>query len=209
MDVTSTHPTQTEQPRFSGRPNARERHPRAALGSAPPFDVVGARALGISPVRRSHPVVRLWHWRWPVVVGAGVPAALVLFGGATHPAAALALVLAAVVGFVGWPRARRWAMRRFWAVVMPIRLRVAFAEAMLCGRAGRAPMILMSSATGDVVRMWLWCPIDVGLDRIRGEQDMITRICWASGLHVEQGDQCRQLVVLVLARTRSDSWWDR
>ncbi|MDN5749151.1 MAG: hypothetical protein L0H64_11635 [Pseudonocardia sp.] len=154
-------------------------------------------------------MARLWHWRWPVLLVPAVPAALVVFAGATHPAAALVLVLSAVAGFVGWPMVRRWAMRRFWAIVMPIRLRIAFAEVMLCDRAGRTPRIFWSSATGDVVRIRLWCPLDLGLDRFRDARDTITTICWASGFHVEQGDQCRQHVVLVLARTRSDSWWDR
>lgn len=210
MDVTSTHPAPTEQHfRFPRDPGTHERPRRVTPAGTPPFDIVGSRALNISPVRRPNPVVRLWHWRWPVLLGSGLPAALVVFAGATHPAAALVLALSAVAGFVGWPAARRWVMRRFWAVVMPIRLRIAFTEAMLCDRAGRTPRILWSSASADVVRMWLWSPIGLGLDRIRGAHDSITTICWASGFHAEHGDRCRQLVVLVVARTRSDSWWDR
>lgn len=177
--------------------------------SSTPFDLDAALARDVSPVRSPRLLARLWHWRSVLLLGAGTPAGLLALAESTHPAASVSLVLTAAVGLVGWPAARRWAMRRFWGVLIPHRLRTAFAEAWICNRRGRPPRILWTSSGEGCVMVWLWCPPGLGIDQLLTAHEILTTTCWASDVHVERHELCGQLVVLGVSRVRTDHWWDR
>lgn len=168
--------------------------------------VLLARLLGAGPVRRGrfNPVLALYRWRYELAV-AGLAVSLVQFGAATHPAAAMAIVLVAAVAVVWWPALRTWLHGRMWAVAVQHRLRSAFRGAALSTWAGRMPAIVWTSPRPAGVRVLVSLPAGLEAGDVRALRDVLAAACFASDVLVERHPRYANIVaVYVVTRVPAE-----
>jgi hypothetical protein len=81
------------------------------------------------------------------------------------------VLVALVVGLVGWRPSRCWLAAVVGCMVTRARLRAAFHELRLSRRSGRLPftVTLVPTAVGE--RVWLCCPLGVSAEDIASETD--------------------------------------
>jgi hypothetical protein len=87
--------------------------------------------------------------------------------------AAAAAVLCAL------PPTRRWILRRGWHVFIRHQLYGVFRETRTTTRTGRLPHIIWISPTNQGVRVVVWCPTGISIERIQKIESEIRDACWA------------------------------
>jgi hypothetical protein len=156
------------------------------------------RQFGPLP-RRVNPFAFPWRWRYELAVGVGAPVGLDALADATHPAAAVALALTAVVGGLGWVPARRVLVERARCVFVQHRLRAAMAEAGIHAWSGRwLPTIVRTTPVDRGVRVVLWCHAGVGISRFVEHREELASACWAQDVEVSRHPGRANVVVLLV-----------
>jgi hypothetical protein len=143
------------------------------------------------------PVV-LVRWRREIIVAVGAPWALHELAVATHPVAAAAMSLVALVGMFGWPPGRAFVKERAHAVLLEHRLRVGMVEADIASWSGRLPAILAAKPVTRGVRLLAWCPAGVEVAAFLVNRELLAAACWASGVEVARHPRRAQLVYVLV-----------
>lgn len=110
------------------------------------------------------------------------------------------LLVALVVGLLGWRRSRRWLAAVVGCMVTRARLRAAFHELRLSRRSGRLPftVALVPTAVGE--RVWLCCPLGVSAEDIASETDRLRAACFARDVRVTRDRRFSALVCVEVIR---------
>lgn len=152
------------------------------------------------PVRRPSPLLLVWYWRYEgllVIVLAAVGSWLIDLIGA-WPTLSVLVVTASAIGMV--PLTRNVAVRAFWHVVTPHRVRRGLVEAGIYSRKGRVPEILRvrSVPSGEVVS--LWCFAGTSFAEISRGLGVIGTACYAQEMQALADPQYLHLVSLLVVR---------
>jgi hypothetical protein len=154
----------------------------------------------LRPVRRPNVAVLLWRWRWELLLGVSLPAALVVIGtqlGWVWPLAVLGMVGGT---FTASPAARHWLIAHVRCIITAHRIRTACAQAWIQTRYGKLPIILLTSPQPDGERAYIWCPAGISLENFEEARDLLRSACWASDIKVMSSSRYSHIVVLTLQR---------
>ena len=158
-------------------------------------------ALGT--VASPNPLVLFWRWRYELILGIGLPAALIALGGIPillHTLAALA-VLAGAALF--WPPTRGHLIARAWCIITPHRVRVGCAQAWIHSRRGKIPIILLTTRQPFGERVHLWCRAGTSAIDFTSAQPLLITACWARDIQVTSNERYPQLITLDVIRHMS------
>jgi hypothetical protein len=163
-------------------------------------------ARELTQVKRSNPILTLYHWRYEIAALAAIPYALYQLFDAAGVFWSL-IILAGLTNMVFyWRAARRFVRGRLRTIVVQHRLRTAFARARVCTLDGRRPAILWTKPRGDDVSVLLFCPAGIGFERIHASRDLLASACFAAEVFVERHPRFAHLITLDVctARLRRD-----
>lgn len=157
-------------------------------------------ARELRPVRRPNLLVLLWRWRWETMLGAGLPAAVVVAG--THLGWACPAAVLGVAGgaFTVSPAVRRCVITHARCVITAHRIRTGCAQAWIQTRYGKLPIIVLTSPQPCGERAYIWCPAGISLDDFGEARDLLRSACWASDIKVASSTRCSHIVVLDVIR---------
>jgi hypothetical protein len=172
-------------------PSPRPRSTRQALAGL-------QYALGT--VAPANPLVFAWRWRYELIVGIGLPAALVLLGGVPVMLGTLAVMtlLTGTALFVA--PARRYLAARAWCIITPHRVRAGCAQAWIHSRDGKIPIVLLTTRQPFGERVHLWCRAGTSPLDFTSALPLLTAACWARGIHVSGNERFGQLMTLDVIR---------
>jgi hypothetical protein len=155
---------------------------------------------GLRPVRRPNPVVLLWRWRWELMLGVGLPAALVKIG--TQFGWAWPLAVLGVVGgtFTSSPPARQWLIAHVRCIITAHRIRTGCAQAWIQTRYGKLPIILLTTPKPHGERSYIWCPAGISLEDFEAGRDLLRSACWASDVKVMSSSRYSHIVIVDIIR---------
>lgn len=148
--------------------------------------------------RRANPLLMIMRWRRELAVAVGVPYGLHHLAAATHPVAAGAMALVALVGMFAWEPGRLVVRERAQAALVEHRMRVGMAEARILSWSGWLPAILWSKPVTRGVRVHVWCPAGVDVTAFLANRELLAAACWASGVEVARHRRWAQVVVLLV-----------
>jgi hypothetical protein len=173
----------------------RRRHGRFRRGGGLP-DLL----RDLTPVRRPNPVVLLWRWRWELLLGVGLPAAVVIMG--TQLGWAWPLSVLGVVGgmFTSSPGARQWLIAHVRCIITAHRIRTGCVQAWIQTRYGRLPIILLTIPKPYGERSYIWCPAGISLEDFEEGRDLLRSACWASDIKVMSSSRYSHVVILDVIR---------
>ncbi len=158
-------------------------------------------ARHLAPVKRSNPVLWLYHWRYEFLAVTLLPYALVNLVAWLGPIWSVVALVAAFNWVFYWRAARRHVRGRLRAIVVQHRLRSAFAGARICTVDGRRPAILWTRpADGDIV-VSLFCPAGIGFEQIHSRRDVLANACFAAEVYVDRHPKYGALVTLTICTT--------
>jgi hypothetical protein len=145
-------------------------------------------------------VVLLWRWRWELMLGAGLPAAMAIIGIQLGWAWPLAVLGVAGGTFTTSPAARRWLAAHARCIITAHRIRTGCAQAWIQTRYGKLPIILLTTPQPDGERVYIWCPAGVSVEDFEGARDLLRSACWASDVNVMASNRYSHIVVLEVIR---------
>jgi hypothetical protein len=161
-------------------------HPAVAVLLALLIAAVCGLVMGL--LVRVWPLLRVfWWWAAELVAAVLLVAGLLALVRVTHPAAAVAVVLAVAgaVGLVG--PVRRRVVAWSWCVIARHRLRLCFAEFIRSANRmhpGCLPLILWARPTPAGERVWVWLRPGLDLDDLEGRTGKLAVACWAGEVRV-------------------------
>jgi hypothetical protein len=152
------------------------------------------------PVQRPLPLVLAWYWRYEVIFAVVLGSVLWWLVGLVGALLAGALLLAVLALIGGVPRARAVAIRAWWHVVTPHRIRRGLVEAGVYSRKGRIPEVLRvrSVSAGEVVT--LWCFAGTSFEDIVARLSVIGTACYAREMQAVKNQRRPHLVQLLVVR---------
>jgi hypothetical protein len=155
---------------------------------------------GIQPVARPNIFVLLWRWRYELILLTGLPAAIVMlaiwlsYPWAVAEIAAIAAILTVL------PQARYWLLAHARCVITAHRVRTGCAQAWIHNRAGRLPIILLTSPTPCGERVHIWCRAGTSVEDFQSARDILRSACWARELRITASQRHSHIVVLDVIR---------
>jgi hypothetical protein len=164
--------------------------------------VLASLETAVSSTSRSGMVGFCWHWRYELLIGAGLPGAalgvalMVGIGWLVAAASACALLTTSML----WRPSRIRLIARVWCVVTPHRVRTGCRNAWVQSRDGGLPVVLFTRPTEFGERVLLWCRAGITADDIAAARDIIRTTCWARDVRVIQDERHRHIVVLEVVR---------
>lgn len=165
-------------------------------------DSAGIRML-LTPVSRPNPVVIGWRWRYELVSGAGLTAALLTLRHAAGMAGligAVATLVTAASLIAVWPPARRMVVSRAWCVITPHRIRTGCAQAWVHSRDGKIPVVLLTRARASGQRVWVWCRAGTSPQDLESARAQLAAACWAREIRVAPSPRYAHLAVIDVIR---------
>lgn len=141
-------------------------------------------ARELATPRRPNPLLAAYRWRYELAAAVAIPVTLVALDQAIGPGWLGVLVVGLASMTWHWPAARRFVLARIRAVIVQHRLRTAFASARICTLNGRLPAILWTSPGSAEIRVWLFCPAGVDVDRIHAARGVLAAACFAADVTV-------------------------
>jgi hypothetical protein len=172
-------------------PSPRPRSTRQALSGL-------QYALGT--VAPPNPLVFAWRWRYELILGIGLPAALVLLGGIPLMLVTLAAMTVLTSAALLWAPARRSLAARAWCIITPHRVRVGCAQAWIHSRRGKIPIVLLTTRQPFGERVHLWCRAGTSLLDFTSARPLLTAACWARGIRVSGNERFAHLMTLDVIR---------
>jgi len=172
-------------------PSPRPRSTRQALAGL-------QYALGT--VAPPNPLVFAWRWRYELILGIGLPAALLALGGLTAMLGTLAAVAVLTGAALVWAPARRHLIARAWCVITPHRVRVGCAQAWIHSRRGKIPVVLLTRRQPFGERVHLWCRAGTSAIDFTSAAPLLITACWARDIRVSGNQRYAQLVTLEVIR---------
>jgi hypothetical protein len=154
----------------------------------------------LRPVRQPNPVVLFWRWRWELLLGVGLPAAVVIIGTQFGWLWPLAVLGVAGGTFTSSPDARQWLVAHVRCIVTAHRIRTGCAQAWIQTRYGRLPIILLTIPKPYGERSYIWCPAGISLEDFEERRDLLRSACWASDIEVMSSSRYSHIVVLDVIR---------
>jgi hypothetical protein len=145
----------------------------------------------------------LWHWRYEITIGIGLPGAAVAIGytlGIGWLIGIAALGFALLTAALFWPPSRAGLVARAWCVITPHRIRTGCKHAWVQTRDGRLPVVLYTKPTDFGEQVLLWCRAGITAEDLEAARDIISTACWARDVRVITSDRGRHLVVLEVIR---------
>jgi hypothetical protein len=172
-------------------PSPRPRSTRQALAGL---------QYALSTVAPPNPLVLFWRWRYELIFGIGLPAALIVLGGlpimlATY--AALAVLVGAALLWAPW---RRHLIARAWCIITPHRVRVGCAQAWIHSRYGKIPIVLLTTRQPFGERVHIWCRAGTSAIDFTSARQLMTTACWARDIQVTDNERYAQLITLDVIR---------
>jgi hypothetical protein len=172
-------------------PSPRPRSTRQALAGL-------QYALGT--VAPPNPLVFAWRWRYELILGIGLPAALVLLGGIPVMLGTLAAMAVLAGAALLYAPARRYLVARAWCVITPHRVRVGCAQAWIHSRRGKIPVVLLTTRQLFGERVHLWCRAGTSVFDFTSAQPLLAAACWARDIGVSSSERFAQLMTLDVIR---------
>jgi hypothetical protein len=168
-----------------------------------PFNTRQALAglqIALSTVPRPNPIVIAWRWRYELALTAVLPLGLAALANAAGPILA-ATGLAVLPGLITlWPAARRLLVTQAWRVITPHRIRTACAQAWIHSRAGKIPIILLTSAEPFGERVLVWCRAGTSIEDFDSARSLLAAACWAHEAVLTRSERFAQLVTIDVIR---------
>ena len=154
----------------------------------------------LRPVRGSNILVLIWRWRWELILGAGLPAGVVLVG--THLSWVWPVAMLGVVGgtFTASPAARNWLITHVRCIITTHRIRTGCAQAWIQTRYGKLPIILLTTPRPYGERAYIWCPAGISLEDFEEARDLLRSACWASDIKIMSSSRYSHIVVMDVIR---------
>lgn len=159
-------------------------------------------ALGTVPP--ANPLVFGWRWRYELL-GAGLPAALLLLGGVTVMMSVLAAIAVLAGGALLWAPARGYLIARAWCIITPHRVRAGCVQAWIHSRRGKIPVILLTTRQPFGERVHLWCRAGTSALDFASAVPLLTAACWARDVRVTGNQRFAQFITLDVIRREP---WD-
>src|SRR5579859_4563237 len=166
-------------------PSPRPRSTRQALAGL-------QYALGT--VAPPNPLVLFWRWRYELVLGIGLPAALIVLGGLSVALITLAALSVLVGAALLWASARRYLLARAWCVITPHRVRTGCAQAWIHSRDGKLPIVLLTTRQPFGERVYLWCRAGTSAIDFTSASLLLMTACWARDIRVAASRRYPQLI---------------
>jgi hypothetical protein len=155
-------------------------------------------ALGT--VAPPNPLVFAWRWRYELILGIGLPAALIVLGGISIMLSTLTALTVLTGAALLWAPARRHLIARAWCIITPHRVRVGCAEAWIHSRRGKIPIVLLTTRQPFGERVHLWCRAGTSAIDFISAAPLMTAACWARGIRVGGNERFAQLITLEVIR---------
>lgn len=154
----------------------------------------------LSTVPRPNPIVIAWRWRYELALTALLPLGLAALANAagTIVAATGLSVLAGLLTL--WPTARRLLMTQTWRVITPHRIRTACTQAWIHSRAGKIPIILLTTAEPFGERVLVWCRAGTSIEDFESARGQLAAACWAHEAALTRSKRFAQLVTIDVIR---------
>jgi hypothetical protein len=157
----------------------------------------------LSTVAPPNPLVLFWRWRYELVLlilGIGLPAALILLGGIPVMLVTLAALAVLSGTALFWAPARRYLIARAWCVITPHRVRTGCAQAWIHSRYGKLPIILLTTRQPFGERVHLWCRAGTSAIDFTSARLLLATACWARDIRVTSNERYPQLITLDVIR---------
>lgn len=172
-------------------PSPRPRNTREALAGL---------QYAFSTVAPANPFVFAWRWRYELILGIALPAALIVLGGIPVMLGTLAAMAALAGAALLWPTARRYLLARLWCVITPHRVRVGCAQAWIHSRRGKIPIVLLTTRQPFGERVHLWCRAGTSAMDFTTALPLLIAACWARDIRVNANQRFAQLITLDVIR---------
>jgi len=172
-------------------PSPRPRSTRQALAGL---------QYALSAVTLPNPLVLFWRWRYELVFGIGLPAALTVLGGLPVMLGTLATLAALVGAALLWPPTRRLLIARAWCIITPHRVRVGCVQAWIHSRYGKIPIVLLTTRQPFGERVHIWCRAGTSAIDFTSARLLLTTACWARDIQVRGNERYVQLITLDVIR---------
>ena len=163
-------------------PSPRPRSTRQALAGL-------QYALGT--VAPPNPLVLCWRWRYELILGIGLPVALIVLGGIPVMLATLAALTVLAGAALLWAPARRHLIARAWCIITPHRVRVGCAQAWIHSRCGKIPIVLLTTRQPFGERVHLWCRAGTSAIDFTSARLLLMTACWARDIRVTGNERFR------------------
>ncbi len=168
-----------------------------------PSDIRQAPAgmqIAISRVARPNPLVIVWRWRYELALAAGLPAGIAALANLVGLGLAVASI-AVLAGLITlWPGARRVLAARAWCVTTPHRIRTVCAQAWIYSRAGKIPIVLVTTAEPFGERVRAWCRAGTSIENFDSVREPLAAACWAQEVKITRNGRFAQLVTIDVIR---------
>ena len=155
-------------------------------------------ARQLTHIRRPHPLLRLYHWRYELLAVTALPYGLVRLYLWLGTLGTLVAFVAAFNWVFYWAAARRYLRGRLRTIVVQHRLRSAFAHARVCTTGGRRPAILWTRPRGCDVVVSLFCPAGLGFDLIHQRRALLAAACFSTDVYVDRHPRYAHLITLTV-----------
>jgi hypothetical protein len=172
-------------------PSPRPRSTRQALAGL-------QYALGT--VAPPNPLVFAWRWRYELIFGIGLPAALVVLGGIPVMLGTLAAMTVLAGAALLYAPTRRYLVARAWCIITPHRVRVGCAQAWIHSRRGKIPVVLLTTRQPFGERVHIWCRAGTSAIDFTSALPLLTAACWARDIRVSGNERFAQLMTLDVIR---------
>lgn len=174
------------------------RRPRRAR----PGDLTSELQRELRPVARPNILVLLWRWRWELALFLCLPVGLTVLTIRLGWIWSLALIAITTVT-LGWPNARYWVVAHGRCIITAHRVRTGCAQAWIQSRAGKLPIILLTTPRPWGERVYIWCRAGICLEDFQAASDILGCACWASGTYITSSIRYSHIVILDVIRYQS------
>jgi hypothetical protein len=172
-------------------PSPRPRRTRQALAGL---------QYAFGTVAPANPLVFAWRWRYELIFGIALPSVLAVLGGIPVMLGTLAAITVAVGAALLYGPTRRYLIARAWCIITPHRVRVGCAQAWIHSRAGKIPIVLLTTRQPFGERVHLWCRAGTSAVDFASARPLLTAACWARDIRVMGNERFAQLMTLDVIR---------
>jgi hypothetical protein len=159
--------------------------------------------LRVTNRRSPLPTTILWRWRYEAVtLAATLLGAFVTVSKGIVGQVVPIVILTLSAGF-SWSTTRQLAIRAFWHVVTPHRLRKAFKEGGVYSRNGTLPSVILTHSTWmNGERVWIWCVAGTSPEELAIIRPILRATAWAEDVHVTRHAHFSHIAILDVVRER-------
>ena len=172
-------------------PSPRPRSTRQALAGL---------QYALSVVAKPNPPVLFWRWRYELILGIGLPGALIVLGGLSVMLITLGVLVLLAGAALLWAPARRHLLARVWCIITPHRVRTGCAQGWIHSRYGKIPIVLLTTREPFGERVHLWCRAGTSAVDFTSARLLLMTACWARDIRVTASERYPQLIALDIIR---------